>query len=113
LIAKEILAQTQPGFVILLLEPDVTIFNILNSLGPLHKTNIITVMHKAAAKANKQGLIYNPERTPSHRLRQMLPTNKVVGAVVFDHKHSGNPIIASAACIRMLDSLISVPSTKP
>ncbi|KAL4815077.1 ketoacyl-synt-domain-containing protein [Aspergillus spinulosporus] len=90
LMANEIISQTQPGSVILLLEPDVTIFNILNYLGPLHKTNTITIMHKAAAKANKQGLIYIPERTPSHRLRQMLPTNKVVEAVVFDHKDGGN-----------------------
>ncbi|KAF3384468.1 Non-reducing polyketide synthase pyr2 [Penicillium rolfsii] len=92
LIAKDILSQTQPGSAILLLEPDVTIFNILNSLGSLHKINIITVTHKAAAKANKKGLIYIPERTPSHRLRQMLPMNKVVRAVVFDRKNGeGGP----------------------
>ncbi|EPS35041.1 hypothetical protein PDE_10006 [Penicillium oxalicum 114-2] len=84
LIAKDILSKTEPDSSILLLEPDVTILKILDSLAPLHKTKIISVTHKATAKANRKSLIYIPERTPSHRIRQMIPHKKVVRAVVFD-----------------------------
>jgi acyl transferase domain-containing protein/acyl carrier protein len=89
LVAKGILSQTEPGSVILVLEPDVTSLHILNSLAPLHKIEILAITHKESAKAKKQGVIYIPERTPTHRLRQMLPASKV-GAVVFHHANNDN-----------------------
>ncbi|GIK01932.1 type I iterative polyketide synthase [Aspergillus viridinutans] len=89
LVAKGVLSQTEPGSVILLLEPDVTCLRILNSLAPMHKIEILAITHKATAKAKKQGMIYIPERTPTHRLRQMLPVSKV-RAVVFHHANNDN-----------------------
>ncbi|KAL5362258.1 ketoacyl-synt-domain-containing protein [Aspergillus floccosus] len=87
LVAKGILSQTKPGSVVLVLEPDVTSLHILNSVAPLHKIEILAITHKVSINATKQGVIYIPERTPTHRLREMLPVSKV-GAVVFHHANN-------------------------
>ncbi|PKX95405.1 non-reducing polyketide synthase pyr2 [Aspergillus novofumigatus IBT 16806] len=91
LVAKGILSQTEPGSVILVLEPDITSLHVLNSLAPLHKIEILAITHKATVKAKKQGVIYIPERTPTHRLRQMLPVSKV-GALVFHHANNDDNV---------------------
>ncbi|KAF7180592.1 hypothetical protein CNMCM7691_009883 [Aspergillus felis] len=87
LVAKGILSQTEPGSVILVLEPDVTILHILKSVATLHKIEILAITHKVTTEAKKPGVIYIPERTPTHRLQQMLPVSKV-GAVVFHHANN-------------------------